>query len=85
MIYMAETNEVVTISGLGRWPRAANIEYFKKNTGGEIPLGIERSVTPGAPDAWLTALEKYGTMTFERVIKPARLLSPPRWSRPCIS
>ena len=71
MIYMAETNEVVTISGLGRWPRAANIEYFMKNTGGEIPLGIERSVTPGAPDAWLTALEKYGTMTFEQVIKPA--------------
>ena len=71
MIYMAEADEVVTISGLGRWPRAANIEYFQKNTGGEIPLGIERSVTPGAPDAWLTALEKYGTMTFEQVIKPA--------------
>ena len=71
MIYMAQADQVVTISGLGRWPRAANIEYFRKNSGGEIPLGIERSVTPGAPDAWLTALEKYGTMTFEQVITPA--------------
>ncbi len=71
MIYHAATDEVVTISGLGRWPRAASIEYFEQHHGGEIPLGITRSVIPAAPDAWITALEKYGTMSFEQVVTPA--------------
>ena len=71
MIYHAATDSVITISGLGRWPRAASIEYFEENTGGVIPLGILRSIVPSAADAWLTALEKYGTMTFEQVVTPA--------------
>ena len=71
IIYRADTDSVVTISGLGRWPRAASIEYFMENAGGEIPLGILRSIVPSAPDAWLTALENYGTMTFEQVVTPA--------------
>jgi gamma-glutamyltranspeptidase/glutathione hydrolase len=70
-IYNAASDSVVTISGLGRWPRAASIEYFDKHEGGQIPIGNLRSVVPGAPDAWLTALEKYGTMTFEQVVTPA--------------
>ena len=32
---------------------------------------MDRSVVPAAPDAWLTALELYGTMTFEQVVTPA--------------
>ena len=71
IIYLAESNSVVTISGLGRWPRAASIEYFQRNAGGEIPMGILRTVVPAAADAWLTALEKYGTMSFEQVVAPA--------------
>ena len=71
VIYEAKSDSVVTISGLGRWPRAASIDYFNRHAGGEIPLGILRCVTPGAPDAWLTALERYGTMTFEQVVTPA--------------
>ncbi|MCH7744794.1 MAG: gamma-glutamyltransferase family protein [Chloroflexi bacterium] len=71
IIYLAESDSVVTISGLGRWPRAASIEYFNKHAGGDIPLGIQRSIIPAAPDAWLTALEKHGTMTFEQVVTPA--------------
>ena len=62
---------MVTISGLGRWPRAASIEYFNRNAGGEIPMGILRTVVPSAADAWLTALEKYGTMSLEQVAAPA--------------
>ncbi len=71
IIYDAASDSVVTISGLGRWPRAASIDHFNRCAGGEIPLGILRCVTPGAPDAWLTALERFGTMTFERVVTPA--------------
>ncbi len=29
LIYMAEKDEVVSISGLGRWPQAATLEYFQ--------------------------------------------------------
>ena len=71
MVYLAETDSVVTISGLGRWPRAASIDYFNHKHGGDLPLGILRAVVPSAPDAWLTALERYGTLSLEQVITPA--------------
>lgn len=70
-LYDAATHKVVTISGVGRWPQAASVEYFEEHYGGDMPLGILRTVTPAAPDAWLTALEKFGTMTFEQVVTPA--------------
>ena len=64
MIHSAAKNETITISGLGRWPRAASVEFFERNHGGELPEGILRTVTPAAADAWLTAIELYGTMSF---------------------
>ena len=70
LVYRADRNEVVSISGLGRWPRAANLDDYTKRYGGDIPLGIPRSVVPSACDAWLTALERYGTMSFEQVVAP---------------
>lgn len=62
---------VETISGLGRWPRAATMDYFHERHSGDLPLGILRTVTPATPDAWLTALARFGTMTFEEVVQPA--------------
>ena len=32
-----------------------------------IPPGVRRAVTPAAIDAWLTALARYGTMSFAEV------------------
>ncbi|MBI3969031.1 MAG: gamma-glutamyltransferase family protein [Chloroflexi bacterium] len=64
MIHLADRGETVTISGLGRWPRAANIEYFERHFGGDMPVSIHQSVVPAAPDAWITALEQYGTISF---------------------
>ena len=72
IIYCPGTGAPVeTISGLGRWPRAASIDYFLENHGGDLPPGILRTVTPASPDAWLTALARFGTMSFEQVIQPA--------------
>ena len=31
IIYHASSNKTVTISGLGRWPKAASIKYFEDN------------------------------------------------------
>ena len=70
-IYSAEKDEVVTISGLGWWPKAAKLDVFHNDHGGRIPLGLLRTVIPAAPDAWITALARYGTMRFADVVAPA--------------
>ncbi|HUP96020.1 MAG TPA: gamma-glutamyltransferase, partial [Burkholderiales bacterium] len=63
LIYLAERREVINIDGLGTWPRAVTPDFFMKNHGGKMPPGILRTIGPAAPDAWITALEKYGTMS----------------------
>ena len=67
MIYLAEKREVVTIAGLGTWPKALDPELFMREHGGKIPIGVLRTVVPAAPDAWITALRRYGTMSFGEV------------------
>ena len=71
IIHDAATQATVSISGLGRWPKAASIDYFNQHANGDLPAGILRTVTPAAADAWLTALKLYGTMSFEQVVTPA--------------
>ena len=71
IIYLAERDEAVTIAGLGGWPRATRLETFTREHGGTIPLGILRTVVPAAPDAWIVALERYGTMSFGEVASAA--------------
>lgn len=71
IIYSAEHDEVISIDGLGIWPKAATLEMFEKGHGGTIPVGVLRTVVPAAPDAWITALARYGTMSFADVAEPA--------------
>jgi len=71
IIYSAAENRLVTIPGLGTWPKALDPDYFMQNHGGKIPHGIMRTVVPAAPDAWITALERFGTMSFGEVARSA--------------
>lgn len=71
MIYLAGREEVVTIAGLGPWPKALDPQLFMREHGGKIPLGVLRTVVPAAPDAWITALRRYGTMSFGDVAAAA--------------
>lgn len=71
LIYSAEHDEVVAIAGLGPWPRAAQLDMFVREHNGAIPLGLLRTVVPAAPDAWITALKLYGSMSFADVAAPA--------------
>ena len=71
IMYLADSDEVLTISGLGRWPKSATLDAHKERFGDEIPQGMASIVTPAAADAWLTALEQYGTLSFEQVVAPA--------------
>ena len=67
ILYSAKTGQVETISGLGTWPAAITPDLFAREHGGQIPHGLLRTVVPAAPDAWITALERHGTMTFGEV------------------
>ena len=71
IIYSAADNRVFTIPGLGTWPMAIERDHFQKHHGGKIPQGILRTVVPAAPDAWITALERFGTMSFGDVAHSA--------------
>jgi gamma-glutamyltranspeptidase/glutathione hydrolase len=71
MIRLAATGEVVTIDGLGVWPAKASSAYFRDKHDGRIPDGLMRAVIPGAPSGWITALERYGTMSFGEVAAAA--------------
>jgi gamma-glutamyltranspeptidase/glutathione hydrolase len=75
LIYHAEKREVVTIAGLGPWPKALDPELFMREHGGKIPVGVLRTVVPAAPDAWITALRRYGTMSFGDVAAAATRLA----------
>src|ERR1700755_487105 len=73
ILYSAEENRIVTIAGLGTWPRALDRDLFKKHHGSKIPSGVLRTIVPAAPDAWITALSRYGTMSFGDVAEGAIL------------
>jgi gamma-glutamyltranspeptidase/glutathione hydrolase len=66
MIRTAE-GRVVTIDGLGTWPSGIPADLFVREHGGQIPVGVLRTVMPAAPDAWITALRDFGTFTFADV------------------
>ncbi len=53
-----------TIAGLGPWPASIPPDLFREKHGGKMPPGVLRTVVPAAPDAWITALERHGTMGF---------------------
>jgi gamma-glutamyltranspeptidase/glutathione hydrolase len=63
MIRMAD-GKVETIAGLGPWPKSIPPDLFREKHGGKMPPGVLRTVVPAAPDAWITALSRHGTMSF---------------------
>jgi gamma-glutamyltranspeptidase/glutathione hydrolase len=71
LVHVARTGETWQVSGVGPYPRASTAEYFRTRHGGQIPPGLARTVVPAAPDAWLTALARWGTMSFADVASAA--------------
>ena len=67
MVYDARAREIHNLDGLGVWPRTITPDYFQKHHDGKIPVGVLRSIVPAAPDAWITALERWGTLSFGEV------------------
>jgi gamma-glutamyltranspeptidase / glutathione hydrolase len=59
-----------SIDGLGRWPKRLSLDSYRAKFGDDMPIGVARSVTPAACDAWLTALARHGTLTLAEVLAP---------------
>jgi gamma-glutamyltranspeptidase/glutathione hydrolase len=71
LVHVAATGQTWEVSGVGPYPAASSREYFLRRHGGQIPPGLPRTVVPAAPDAWCTALERWGTMSFADVAAAA--------------
>lgn len=69
MVYDAKRNVVELLCGLGTAPRLATRELFEKR-GGIPGKGIEAAAVPGLLDGCLTALDRFGTITFTEAIQP---------------
>ncbi|MFN8634906.1 MAG: gamma-glutamyltransferase [Chloroflexota bacterium] len=70
-VYRADLDRSFTIAGVGHWPELASLEYFRDHCDGHVPMDARNGVVPGAPDAYLTALEQFGTWSFGRAIRRA--------------
>src|SRR3989454_6997709 len=66
LVHLARSGETFQVSGVGPYPRASTLEYFR-GLGNQIPPGLPRTVVPAAPAAWCAALERWGTMSFADV------------------
>lgn len=71
LVFRPGMDQPETIDGVGRWPASVDLEAYLARFGGDMPLGIPRSVTPAAADAWLTALARHGRLTLAEILEPA--------------
>ncbi|MGX9962929.1 gamma-glutamyltransferase family protein [Roseomonas sp. F4] len=62
---------VETIAGVGPWPAATDAQFFQREHGAKMPAGVLRTVVPAAPCAWITALQRHGTMGFADIAEHA--------------
>ncbi|HET8569147.1 MAG TPA: gamma-glutamyltransferase, partial [Candidatus Limnocylindria bacterium] len=71
MVFRPGMDQPETIDGLGRWPGSFTLDAYRARYGDDMPVGIPRTVTPGAPDAWLTALARHGRLSLGDVLAPS--------------
>lgn len=74
MIRMAD-GRTVSFAGVGHWPAATDVNVFRERFEGRIPRGILRTVVPAAPAAWISALRRFGTMSYGEVASAALRLA----------
>ncbi|HEY4909108.1 MAG TPA: gamma-glutamyltransferase family protein [Methylomirabilota bacterium] len=71
LVHLGRTGETFEVSGVGPYPKRATAEFFREKCGGQIPVGLLRTVVPASPDAWCAALERWGTKSFGETAAPA--------------
>jgi gamma-glutamyltranspeptidase/glutathione hydrolase len=72
LVYHAREKQVFSINGDTVAPKAANIDWFRRNEMNLIPFnGVLAAGPCAAPDALLSVLERLGTLSFTEVVEPA--------------
>lgn len=72
LIYVEKLGRVVSLPGLGYWPAATDIHRLRaEGDGHSVPEGVLRTVVPAGPATHITALRKYGTISFKEAAQPA--------------
>lgn len=72
LVYSAANKKVSSINGNTVAPRGATIAWFREH---DIPLipfnGVESAGPCAAPDALITVLQRFGTLSFRQAVEPA--------------
>jgi gamma-glutamyltranspeptidase/glutathione hydrolase len=73
LIYDARAKKVFSLNAEGTAPRLATIEWYKTHNQGKLPQsdGLLSGTVPGVVDAWYILLDRWGTMSFEKVLAQA--------------
>jgi gamma-glutamyltranspeptidase/glutathione hydrolase len=72
LVSVAGSDEILVIAGQGSAPAGATIEHFRALGLDLVPgTGHLAACVPGAFDAWLTLLERFGTLPVAEILAPA--------------
>jgi gamma-glutamyltranspeptidase / glutathione hydrolase len=72
LFYSAKEKKIRALDASGRSPRAASLEFCRKNGFQEMPQrGIHSITVPGAVHGWATLLDAYGTTKLADVLQAA--------------
>lgn len=72
LVYEAATGRVTAVNGSGSAPLGARREFYTERGFAKMPTeGVLSVAVPGAVDAYVTALERFGTRDLEYLFRPA--------------
>ena len=72
LIYSAAEEKVFAVSGVGFSPKAFTIDWCRRNGIDMIPgKGYLAACVPAVVGTWGLALQRFGTMSFAQVLRPA--------------
>ena len=76
MLYNSGTDELLSLSGQGTAPGKATADFYKSQGLDRIPTGPGKQAhlsftVPGIVAAYVSLLERYGSMTIDEVLAPA--------------